>query len=215
MCIPYLCCACFTGYDNQTEANQIAQPRRRLKPQKGLSSYSPQPRSRQQATCNHGASKGRGGNGRGGGGGNWKNWKPKRKTEKARTENSGHVRVHAWVANYKFITRFSMWQLQICAAPLCIPYTAPRPCHASWAATSFATCLRFLGRCAASFPFIVCPFFCGQRGKGGSVTNCACQQRQGGEWGGCKRDNIMWHRALRIEVAMSQCRERANPKTKT
>jgi len=53
--------------------------------------------------------------------GNGQNWKLKtesRKLEaeswKLKTENSGRIHAHAWVANYKFITRFSMWQLQIC-----------------------------------------------------------------------------------------------------
>lgn len=175
---------------------------RRLKPRKGLSSNSPalgqatgdmQPGRRDsQGTAEKTVN---------------------RKTEKARTENSGHVRVHAWVANYKFITRFSMWQLQICAVYSPPPCPPPPPSSLSclyplgswcWPPTSFATCLRLSGRCACLphpfHPVCVLYFFFF------FFFAWLCLWRGMGSGGAQGRNNIMWHWALRIEVAMSQCR---------
>lgn len=58
-----MCCAGFAGYASQTEANQIAQPLRRLKPQKGLSSYSPSPEAGNRRHATTGQVKTEGGRG--------------------------------------------------------------------------------------------------------------------------------------------------------
>lgn len=174
----------------------------------------PQPRSRQQATCNLGASKG---SRRNRGRGEWQLEKLKTETKNWKSENrklwprpcarlSGQLQIYN--------TIFHVAATNLCGPPLhTLPPPAPSlpcPLGSCWAATSFATCLRFLGRCAASFPFIVCPFFL--RGAGAGALSLTVRGRA---LSGGRGDNIMWHRALRIEVAMSQCRERANPKTKT